>query len=201
MTMTKAEFAEGLNRIGVAMRQPPDKATLSVYYDTIGSQVEGQEWLAFARWCVDTDRFHAWFPKVADLRAALREFRGAPPLAVEATRAYERVLESGTYTPHGGTSWNYRAVRERCGEAAAQAFLAAGGNSAFAITFGEEGRRERFVTAYCDAARANPGAALLPAGPRTPALPVAGFDVFTGATMSRAVSPADVVSSSSGVAA
>ena len=197
MTMTKAEFAEGLNRIGVAMRQPPDKATLSVYYDTIGLQVEGQEWLAFSRWCVDRDRFHIYFPKVADLRAALREFRGAPPLAVEATRAYERVLESGTYTATGGTSWNYRAVRERCGEAAARAFLAAGGHNAFAITFGEDGRRARFVAAYADAARANPDAALLPAGPRTHALPMSGFDVLTGAMMTRA----HVVASSSGAAA
>ena len=175
--MTPIEFAEGLNRIGVAVRQVPDKATLGVYFDGIGQQTTGEEWLQFTRWAVATDRFPTFFPKVSELRAALRQFRGAPSLEAEATEAYERALASGTYAPQGGTTWTYRGIRERCGDAAAEAFLAAGGNSAFITTWNEDKRRERFVEAYRSAVLEDATTALLPAGDvkllPAPALPTA----------------------------
>lgn len=164
------QFFEGLVRIGIAVGQPADAATLRVYYESLVSQVDEDEWLRFARAAVDTDRFKR-FPKLAELRAALREFRGAPPLEAEAARVYERVLASGDYGPESGTTWSYRAVRDRCGDAAAEGFLVAGGGHAFVTTWDEARRRERFIAAYCTAVREDPSSALLPAGPQTKALP------------------------------
>src|SRR5258708_7884243 len=109
--MTPELFSEGLVRIGLATRQAPDAATMGVYFDSLGPQVEAAEWLAFTRWAVDGDRF-PFFPKLRELRDALREFRGEQPLEAEAVRAYELVLAAGDYTPQGGTTWAYRAIRE-----------------------------------------------------------------------------------------
>jgi hypothetical protein len=164
-----AEFAEGLTRIGIAVRQPADAATIAVYHDVIGPYTTAEEWRAFVRWALVAARWR-WLPKVPEIQDSLREFRGERPLMSEATDAYERVLKAGQYTPEGGTVWIYRAVRETCGDAAAEAFLAAGGNAAFATTWDEGKRRERFAAAYVVAVRAEPTAGLLPAGP-TKALP------------------------------
>lgn len=160
--MTPEEFANGMDRIGIATRQPADAATKLVYYDSLRYQVDAQEWDRFTQYAVDTDRFPVHFPKLAEIRDALRDFRGQRPLIVEASEAYERVLAAGVYTPEGGTTWNYRSIREKCGDAAAEAFLAAGGNSAFATTWNEDKRRERFVAMYAEAVRDEPTAALLP---------------------------------------
>lgn len=164
------DFTEGLTRIGIATRQPADAATLAVYHDVIGPQTTVEEWLPFVQWALASGRWK-WFPRTAELQDALREFRGGRPLLVEASDAYERVLAAGTYTPEGGTSWNYRGILKACGDAAAEAFLAAGGNSAFATTWDEAKRRERFVQAYAEAVREEPASALLPPGNEPKALP------------------------------
>lgn len=169
--MTPEEFAEGIDRIGLATRQPADAATKLVYFDALQDKASAEEWAAFARWVVDTDRFPVYFPKKAEISDALREFRGQRPLLVEATDAYERVLAAGIYTPEGGTTWSFRAIRETCGDAAAEAFLAAGGNAAFSTTWDEAKRRERFAAAYAEAVREEPRAGLLPAGEAVRLLP------------------------------
>jgi hypothetical protein len=178
-------FSEGLVRIGLAVRQAPDAATIGVYFDSIGHQVDEDEWDRFARWAVDVDRFTTFFPKLAELRDALREFRGARPLEVEAGAAYERVCAAGVYAPLGGTTWTYRAVAAACGRAAADAFLAAGGSAAFETTWNESKRREVFLREYIDAARAEPAARLLPAAPEGKALPPAEGDREPTATEAR----------------
>jgi hypothetical protein len=157
-------FVAGLVRIGVATGKAPDQAMFEVYFLGLQRHVTADEWDHFTRWAIDPVRW-LFFPKLRELQDALREFRGERPLLVEATAAYDRVLEAGTYTPEGGTTWDYRSIRERCGEAAAEAFLAAGGNQAFGNTFRESDRRERFVAAYGEAVRESPDAKLLPAGP------------------------------------
>jgi hypothetical protein len=164
-------FAEGLIRLGLAVRQAPDAATLSVYFDSLGDEILEDEWNRFTRWAAKVDRFTPHFPKLAELRAALREFRGAMPLEAEAALAYDRVIGSGTYQAQGGTTWNARAIRERCGAAAAEAFLAAGGHHAFATTWNEAQRRERFNAAYCVAVRQDASTGLLSSGHETKALP------------------------------
>lgn len=167
-------FTEGLAKIGVAMLQPYDAVALAAFHDVLGSQTDADEWPRFVAWALAVGRWSTYRPKVPDIQEALRKFRGQRPLLVEATDAYERVLASGTYTPEGGTSWDYRSIREACGEGAALAFLAAGGNAGFSTTWDEAKRRERFAAAYAEAVREEPTAGLLPPGDAPKLLPSGG---------------------------
>lgn len=167
----RTDFAAGLVAVGIAVRQAPDPATLAVYHDVLGPKTDAEEWSRFIRWALDSARWN-WFPKLPEIQEALREFRGDRPMLAEATEAYDRVLEAGMYSPEAWTTWSFRGIREKCGEAAAEAFLAAGGNSAFANTWDEAKRRERFLAAYGEAVRESPDSKLLPAVP-TLALPPA----------------------------
>ena len=162
----RAEFAEGLAKIGIAVRQPADAATMAVYHDVLGARTNAEEWRRFVLWALCASRW-TWFPKLSEIQDALRAFRGERPLSAEANQAYERVLRSGVYSPEAGTSWTFRGIRDRCGEAAAEAFLAAGGNAAFETTWDEAKRRERFIAAYSEAVRENPATALPVAQTRT----------------------------------
>lgn len=169
--MIEAEqFAIGLSRIALAVRESVDAATFAVYHELVAERTDAEEWQAFTvEFARHPPRGHEGrprFPTVVELLDALAEFRGAPPLEREATEAYDRVLAASTYTPEGGATWNYRDVRERCGLAAAEAFLEAGGHHAFATTWDESRRRGRFLAAYQAEARERPGARLLPEGGR-----------------------------------
>lgn len=166
----EAQFLRGLLRVSASCRQEVDDLTLEVYTEALCHQTAPEEWEAFTREAVATGRF-TWFPKVAELLDALREFRVAPSLDAEAVEAYDRVLGAGVYRPEGGTSWSFRAVAEQCGAAAAAAFLEAGGHNAFASTFRESDRRERFIAAYRSEARARPESRLLPSAPIRGLLP------------------------------
>lgn len=157
------EFSEGLTRIGIAVRQPADAKTQSVYFDALEYQTTAEEWGRFTKLVSATGRF-SWFPKMSELLEALREFRGQPHMLGEANAAYERVLGAGTYAPEGGTHWSFRSVRDSCGVAAAEAFLAAGGHHAFATTWDESKRREAFIAAYKGIVTIQPDTALLPPG-------------------------------------
>lgn len=164
-------FVEGLALIGVALKQPYGPASLTGYHDILGSQTDGEEWPRFVKAMLERQRWPGRSPNVPDIQDALREFRGQRPMLVESIDAYDRVLGAGIYSPEGGTTWNYRHIREACGDAAAEAFLAAGGNAAFATTWNEDKRRERFAVAYAEAVREEPMAALLPPGQEIKALP------------------------------
>lgn len=154
-------FTTGMQGIAAGVRKVWEGESLGVYFDALNCQTDAPEWDSFARWANRTGRWQ-WLPTLREIIDALREFRGERPLLVEATEAYERVLASGSYSAEGGTSWSYRRVRERCGEAAAEAFLAAGGTSGFATTWDESKRRERFTEAYAEAVRESPATKLLP---------------------------------------
>lgn len=159
----------GLTRVALAVRQSVDAVTFALYHDLLAERTEPHEWEALTRALAvhpprgQDDRPR--FPTIVEFLDALEEFRGAPPLDQEATDAYERVLTASTYTAEGGATWSYRDVRERCGQAAAEAFLAAGGHHAFATTWDESRRRARFLAAYQVEARERPAGRLLPAGP------------------------------------
>ena len=159
--MNRSDFVKGLTRVAVACRMTLDDATVEVYADALMHQSTAEEWDTFTRAAVASGRFR-FFPTVAELVDALNEHRGGRPLEVEAGLAYERTLAAGTYTPQGGRTWTFRGVVSCCGEAAAEAFMAAGGHSAFATTWDEAKRRERFGRAYVAAVRAEPSARLLP---------------------------------------
>src|SRR5262249_10276447 len=132
------------------------------YYAALQDETDPEEWEAF---CKVAAKRHGWrfLPGVAELHEALRAFQGEEPLDVEAITAYDRVLGAGVYTAEGSTSWTFQRVRETCGPAAAEAFLAAGGHHAFATTYRESQRREAFLAAYMTAVRADPSTRLLPA--------------------------------------
>jgi hypothetical protein len=165
------EFGAGLGVIALQVRHSLQPAEIDAFHAALGERTTAAEWLAFCR--AAAVRFGWKFlPTVGEVADALHEFRGAPPLEAEAATAYERVLAAGTYTPEGGTSWNWRDVVARCGKAAAFAFLEAGGHHAFASSYRESDRRERFVRAYVEAGRERPAERLLPAGAgSSPALP------------------------------
>ena len=163
--MTAEQFTEGLTRIALATRANVEAAAFAVYHDALDGETTGEEWGAFCKNAVSTGRF-SWFPKVGELLDALREFRGEPSLEVEAIAAYEAVMKAGAYTPDGGSSWTWRGVLESCGRAAADAWLEAGGHHAFATTWNEDKRRERFIAAYQQNARAEPATRLLLDGER-----------------------------------
>lgn len=154
-----ARFSVGLSVIAMQLNQPMGEAKIAAFHMALEDETDSQEWVAFCR--VAARRFGWKFlPSVPDLLDALREFRGEPALEPEAAKAYEAVIASGVYTAEG-TTWSYREVEKRCGRAAAEAFLEAGGHHAFAGTWGEDRRRERFIAAYVPAARAQPAARLL----------------------------------------
>jgi hypothetical protein len=164
-------FAAGLTRIGLSVRQAYTAEEQHVFFDALAPQTSAEEWARFARETVAAGRWTRFLPTVAELLDALEEFRGKPPLEAEAAIAYERVIQAASYTAEAGSSWNFRDVRERCGAAAARAFLEAGGHHAFATTWDESKRRARFVAAYVAEARERPAERLLPEGDAPKTLP------------------------------
>lgn len=172
-------FATTLSKLAAACRQELDDLTLEVYTEAVCPLVDPAEWDEFVLAAIRTGRF-TWFPKVAELVDALREFRGAAPLDAEAVQAYERVIASSTYLPEAGARWVYRDVVERCGKAAAEAFLAAGGDEAFRSEYRSQERRAAFLAAYQRAAREQPETRLLPAPTAVPQLPAGTPELSAG---------------------
>jgi len=157
----RATFVGGLGVMALQLNKPAERELLDAYHLALADETSPEEWGAF--FPVAVKRFGWKFlPTVPELLDALREFRGQPNLDAEAIAAYERVIAAGVYSAEGGTSWHFRTVVETCGRAAAEAFLEAGGHNAFANTFRESDRRERFVAAYRVAAREDDSARLLP---------------------------------------
>lgn len=156
----RATFTGGLAVIALQLNKPAEQALLDAYHLAFRDETSPEEWGAFFPGAVK--RFGWRFlPTVPELLDALREFRGLPNLDAEAVAAYERVTAAGQYTPEG-TTWSFRTVLQACGRAAAEAFLEAGGHNAFATTYREDQRRERFMAAYRAAARDDESARLLP---------------------------------------
>lgn len=167
-------FYAGVGIIGLQLNQPVRKDVARAFWLAMRDETTAEEWQAFV--AVAVKRF-AWtfLPPVPALLDALQAFRGATPLAAEATLAYERVLGAGIYGAEG-TYWHFREIAARCGPAAAEAFLKAGGHTTFAASDGggyrDTERQKRFVAAYVAAARAEPAGRLLPAAPPQRFLPV-----------------------------
>ena len=106
--------------------------------------------LAAARLAVRSCRF---FPVPAELLEFVRPKASLEAAArEEASAAYQRVLDCNTYTPEGGACWSYRQIADEVGVEAAEAFIAAGGNSGFAWAdvSGASIRHARFIAAYLE---------------------------------------------------
>lgn len=126
---------------------------VTVYVDVL-SDLPNDDVLAAARCWLRKSRF---FPTPGDLHSEAR-----PAVVVtadsttEAAQAYQRTLECNTYTPEAGARWSYRQIAAEVGQAAADAFIAAGGHEAFAAAdpVGDQFRFKRFVAAYVEALQA-----------------------------------------------
>ena len=176
----RATFTAGLGTIAIQLNKPAAEDTLNAYFAALEDETTPDEWVAFVKVAV---KRWAWpfLPTVPELLDALREFRGETPLEVEAAAAYDRVLNSSGYSPEGGATWTWRSIEAKCGRAAADAFLEAGGHHAFATTWDESKRRERFLAAYVQTARAQPALRLLP--PKEQPLLVAAEPVASDAVL------------------
>jgi len=158
MSETPAWFTVGLCSIGLRIHQAVDDATQAAYWVDFEGETSPEEWAEFCRVVVRRFRWR-FLPSTPELLDALREFRGGPSngeLQAEAVTAYERVLDASTYSLEAGAMWSYRTVAEKCGKAAADALVAAGGHNAFATTWDEAKRRERFIAAYTERAKESP---------------------------------------------
>lgn len=154
-------FGAGLGLIALKLARAVEPSTIRAYHDDLRDRTDPAEWTEFCK--VAALRF-GWefFPSTRQLSDALDEFRGKPSLSVEADEAHDRVVDCRSYSPETGATWSYRQIEAQCGRAAAEAFIAAGGHSAFETTYREDQRRARFVEAYTRAARAMPDQRLLP---------------------------------------
>lgn len=156
--MTDEAFASGMASLGLAFGVEADVAVNELWHMAT-RHLSDAEWdAAVIRTVQSVTTTYGKFPAPGLLLA-----HAQPELPGEAATAYDRVLASGVYTAEGGTTWSYRSIAAACGRAAAEAFLAAGGDSAFRSTFRESDRRERFLAAYQQAAREAPSSRLLPA--------------------------------------
>ncbi len=180
-----------LSDLAAVLQRPQTAETLALYAKALAMRVKAQPWdEAMADWRLAAPWTH--FPALPALFAAYQArvdaAEGRRPVEVEAVDAYTRVLQAGSYSPEGGTTWTYRGVLDRCGKAAAEAFLAAGGDEVWreANDYRAEQRRSAFLAAYIAAAREQPEARLLPWSPeRAPQL-AAGAEVPQLATRTEA---------------
>lgn len=118
-----------------------------VYYEAL-DDLSDEEVLAAAKLALKNERF---FPSPGVLREFVRpKVSVDAAITSEAAAAYERVLSCNYYTPESGAVWSYRQIRDEIGEAAAEAWAAAGGNSSFswADETGASIRFKRFMDAY-----------------------------------------------------
>jgi len=122
---------------------------LKVYHAAL-TDLADEDVLAAARLAV---RSCKWFPVPAELLEFVRPKASLEAAArEEAAAAYQRVLDCNTYTPEAGACWSYRQIADEVGPEAAEAFIAAGGNQAFAWAdvAGASIRHARFVAAYLE---------------------------------------------------
>lgn len=101
-----------------------------------------------------------WFPTPAEL---LELARTTDP-ATDAGLAFERTLRLHTHSPHAGALWSEAEIRETIGEAAAQAYRAAGGNAAMRHALHRDAHepytRKAFVECYLRVIQRDPATAL-----------------------------------------
>lgn len=165
MPMTREAFLGGMAKLAVAFNRELDKPQIRVYAEALADlePVELDHAISVA---ISRETF---FPAVAVLRRYAK-----PPVNVqaEAVRLFERIkAHPSGYSPFIGSYWDERHIRDTLGPAAAEAFMAAGGPSAFA-ELDEKSQpfvRKAFLESVERNVAADP-AALEPPKPR-PALP------------------------------
>ena len=136
-----------------------DKARGDLYRTKLDDLTD-EQWLKAVDICLGSEVF---FPAIATLRGYAKP---AEPTEAQAVAVFDQVIDAGEYNPHG-TQWRERTIREKFGPAAAEAFMVAGGQGAFA-SLSERNlpfTRKAFVEAYVAAVRLDPKLALPEAKP------------------------------------
>lgn len=123
-------FAGGMAQLGIAFNREITKPMYQVYWGALReisdeAYESGIEAL-LSSWQPTRAE---WFPVPATVRRYCTPHVDVDALAIT---AFERVRSSGTYHAVNGTTYAYRVVAEKIGTLEAEAFIAAGGGSAFA---------------------------------------------------------------------
>jgi hypothetical protein len=198
--LDRTTCTRGLQLIADQIGQELTEQKFNAYYLGLANESDPREWAAFCCVAAKENRWR-FLPSVPELIDALRVYRGgasADELEDEAATAYARVTACAEYSPEVGAVWTYRAVAERCGKAAADAFVIAGGHEAFATNWESSKRREKFLNAYRRHARDVPASRLLPecaaalaALPAAPDAPVTRTEAEEAIAKIRAIVGAD----------
>jgi hypothetical protein len=148
--ISRRAMAEGMALLASAFGEEVDAARMEAYRVVLSPLLEDEAWLRAVRLACAREHY---FPRPARLRE-YAQAGDVDRLRIEVARAYQAVLDCGTYTPNG-TVWLFRTIEQRLGPAAAEAFVAAGGSGAFAMCSpsDEPFRLKRFVEAYTLAAQ------------------------------------------------
>lgn len=159
----KGKFQAGMHALGAAFGREISADVLRVFDGVLSAKLDEDSWQRAVRRCLEAETF---FPAPATLlRYGLCD--ATPPTAL-AGHAYAAIV--GAF--EAGRNLGYRDVMELHGRASAEAFMAAGGNRAFAWCEpdSEPFRRRDFIQAYVEQVEAEPLLAL-PAGRQPAALP------------------------------
>lgn len=148
-------FRKGMGHLGAAFNRAVTKELLDVFGGVLSVKLTTEQWERAVLRAIEAEKF---FPPPAVL---LRYGLGEGSAKARAIEAYEHIV--GAFE-HG---WKYgpRDVREKFGEAAMEAFIAAGGARAFAWCEPENEpfRRRDFAAAWVETVEQDPSR-MLPAG-------------------------------------
>lgn len=154
-------FGEGMRKLGYAFNRAITGPVLEVYGGILSPRLSTEQWGHAVTRALESEQF---FPAPAVL---LRYGAGDRGLQAAAGAAYEQIV--ACY--ERGDRLGYRDVREQMGQAAAEAFIAAGGSHRFAWCSPDDQpfRLRDFRVAFLETAEVDPIAAL-PAGADVKAL-------------------------------
>jgi len=142
------EMAEGLAALGMAFGKKITEPLAHVYHGVLGARITHDEWQRAVRTALDRERF---WPAPATLLGYALPARPSSARAADIEAQIQGLYESGRcLTP--------RSVSEEFGDAARDAFVAAGGDAAFSWCEPENRpfRLKRFVDAYQEAVESDP---------------------------------------------
>lgn len=159
--MTEATFAAGMAALAEMFPHRTVTPELLDVYRVALRDLSDAEFQRAVETCLTESRY---FPVAAVLREAARPLPSAGAISL----LFDRIEAMAHHDPVSGPWWSLREVQERHGAAAAEAFAAAGGSSAFAAMYEGNNRAftlKRFSEAFLEAERAGVRAELVGPAP------------------------------------
>jgi hypothetical protein len=156
-------FKAGMEKLGAAFNRALTTPVLDVYGGMLSPRLSTEQWAHAVTRAIESETY---FPPPAVL---LRYGAGDRGLSAAAGSAYDLIVRCY----ERGESLGYRQVRDEYGLAAAEAFIAAGGDRRFAWCEPEDEpfRLKDFRAAYVEQAEVDPISALPPGDSPEKALP------------------------------